>query len=45
MKDSLYGELSVISMRGCEDFCDQVDYYLKEWRRHDTDGTFLVDSA
>ena len=45
MKDSLYGELSVIGMRGCEDFCEQVDYYLKEWRRHDTDGTFLVDSA
>ena len=45
MKDSLYGELSVIGMRGCEDFCDQVDYYLKEWRRHDTDGTFLVYSA
>jgi len=45
MKDSLYGELSVIGMRGCEDFCDQVDYYLKEWRRHDTDGTFLVDSS
>ena len=45
MKDSLYGELSVIGMRGCEDFCEQVDYYLKEWRRHDNDGTFLVDST
>ena len=45
MKDSLYGELSVIGMRGCEDFCEQVDYYLKDWRRHDNDGTFLVDSS
>ena len=45
MKDSLYGELSVIGMRGCESFCEQVDYYLKDWRRHDNDGTFLVDSA
>ncbi len=45
MKDSLYGELSVIGMRGCEDFCEQVDYYLKDWRRHDNDGTFLVDST
>ena len=45
MKDSLYGELSVIGMRGCEDFANQVDFYLKEWRRHDTDGTFLVDTT
>ncbi len=45
MKETLYGELSVIGMRGCEDFASQVDYYLKEWRRHDSDGTFLVDSS
>ena len=44
MKDSLYGELSVIGMRGCEDFAMQIDSYLKEWRRHDNDGTFLVDA-
>ena len=45
MKDSLYGELSVIGMRGCEDFADQVDSYLKEWRHHDNDGTFLVNAS
>ncbi len=45
MKDSLYGELSVIGMRGCEDFANQIDSYLQEWRRHDSDGTFLVDAA
>ena len=44
MKESLYGELSVIGMRGCEDFVSQVDSYLKEWRRHDGDGTFLVEA-
>ena len=44
MKESLYGELSVIGMRGCEDFVNQVDSYLKEWRRHDNDGTFLVEA-
>ena len=43
MKDSLYGELSVIGMRGCEDFTAEVDSFLKEWRRHDNDGTFTVD--
>ena len=45
MKDSLYGELSVIGMKGCEDFASQVDYYLKDWRRHDTEGTFLVNAS
>ena len=45
MKDSLYGELSVIGMKGCEDFANQVDFYLKEWRRHDTEGTFLVNAS
>ena len=45
MKDTLYGELSVIGMRGCEDFTSQVDFYLKEWRRHDNDGTFVVEAS
>ncbi len=43
MKESLFGELSVIGMKGCEDFVAQVDNYLKEWRRHSDDNTFLVD--
>lgn len=45
MRDSLYGELSVIGMKGCEDFTEQVDFYLKEWRRHDNDGTFVVKAT
>ena len=45
MKDTLFGDLSVIGMRGCEDFVSEVDSYLKEWRRHDSDATFLIDSA
>ncbi len=44
MKETLYGELNVIGMRGCEDFVERVDYYLQEWRRHDSDGTYLVDA-
>ncbi len=44
MKESaLYGELSVIGMRGCEEFASQVDNYLKEWRRHGGEESFLVD--
>ena len=38
--DSLYGELGVIAMRGCDGFINQVDEYLKEWRRHDDDKDF-----
>ncbi len=45
MSESMFGELSVIGMNGCEDFANQVDFYLKEWRRHDNDGTFLVDAC
>ncbi len=43
MKDRYYGDLSVIGMRGCEDFVGQVDAYLREWRRHDDDMSFLVN--
>lgn len=42
MKETQYGELSVIGMRGCEEFAAQVDYYLKEWRRHGGDESYLV---
>ena len=42
MKDTLYGELTVIGMRGCEKFVSEVDAYLKEWRRHDNEETFLA---
>ena len=30
MKDSLYGELTVIGMQGSESFVERVDGYLKE---------------
>ncbi len=43
MKDSLYGELSVIGMKGCEQFVAQVDSYLKDWRRHSDEVSFIVD--
>lgn len=42
MKDSLYGDLSVIGMSGSEPFVLQVDSYLKEWRRHGGDGSFIA---
>ena len=36
MNDVLYGELSVIGMRGCEKFIAQVDAYLRESRQAPT---------
>ncbi|MBQ8340636.1 MAG: ribose-phosphate pyrophosphokinase [Clostridia bacterium] len=42
MKESLYGELCVVGMRGCEPFVQQVDNYLKEWRRHGGDESFVA---
>ena len=44
MKESLYGELSVIGMKGCEDFVAQVDAYLKEWRAEEGEDTYVVNS-
>ena len=42
MSDSFFGELSVIGMRGCEKFVEQVDYYLREWRSHSDDVSFIT---
>ena len=46
MKELLYGELAVIGMSGCEEFVDQVDRYLKEWRHNDSDesSTYVIDA-
>ena len=43
MKEALYGDLSIIGMKGCEEFVSQVDYYLKDWRRHGGDDTYIVE--
>ncbi len=45
MKESLYGELNVIGMHGCEDFVAEVDSYIKEWRQNDEVDSYLVDAS
>ena len=42
MNDNLFGPLSVIAMKGTEEFADQVDNYLKDWRWHVEDESFIV---
>ena len=40
MKESLYGELTVIGMKGSETFVQIVDNYLKDWRRHGAEAHY-----
>ncbi len=44
MKESLYGELSIVGMKGCEKFVEQVNDYLADWRRHDGDASYVIDA-
>ena len=37
------GELKIIGMKGCEKFAEQVDYYLKRWRKKE--NTFIADTT
>ena len=41
MKKALSGELSVIGLPGSESFVQQVDRYLREWRKSGEGETFL----
>ena len=42
MNDSFYGDLSIIGMRGFEAFTAEVDSYIKDWRRHVEDETYIT---
>ena len=46
MGNKYYGDLSIIGMKGCEDFLAKVDGYLHEWRSEDENTynpeTYLV---
>ena len=41
-KHTPYGDLALISMRGCEDISSKVDYYLKQWRGAEEDQSFVI---
>ncbi len=43
-KHTPYGDLAIISMRGCEDISSQVDYYLKQWRNIEDEQSFVIDA-
>ena len=39
-----FGELAIISMRGCEDIAASVDYYLSQWRERNEEESFVVEA-
>lgn len=41
MNEALFGELKVIAMKGTEEFTDQVDFYLRLWRKTGT-NSFII---
>ena len=41
-KHTPYGDLAIISMKGCEDISSKVDNYLKKWRNADEEDTYVV---
>ena len=41
-KHTPYGDLAIVSMRGCESISEKVDYYLKEWRGVEGDQSFVI---
>ena len=43
-KHTPFGDLAIISMRGCEDISSKVDYYLKQWRNVEGDESFVVSA-
>ena len=44
MKESLFGELSIVGMKGCENFVREVDAYLGEWRNHGAELSYLISA-
>ncbi len=37
-----HNKLGLISMRGCEEFCEKVEYYLKKWNNEEE--TFMIQA-
>ncbi|MBE6805688.1 MAG: ribose-phosphate pyrophosphokinase [Ruminococcaceae bacterium] len=44
-KHTPFGDLAIISMRGCEDISSKVDYYLKQWRGAEEDQSFVIPAT
>lgn len=43
-KHTPFGELAIISMRGCEEISSQVDYYLMQWRGMPEEHSYVIQA-
>lgn len=41
-KHTPFGELAIVSMKGCEEISKKVDTYLQQWRGTPEDETFII---
>ncbi len=41
-KHTPFGDLALISMRGCEELAKKVDYYLTQWREAPTGHSYVI---
>lgn len=44
-KHTPFGELAIVSMRGCEEISKKVDNYLQQWRGTPEDKTFIIPTT
>ncbi len=44
-KHAPFGDLALISMRGCEEISKKVDYYLTQWRKTSDGFSFVVPAV
>ncbi len=44
-KHTPFGDLALVSMRGCEDISEKVDYYLTQWRETPEGYSFIVPAV
>ena len=43
-KHTPFGDLALVSMRGCENISQKVDYYLTQWRETPDEHSFIVEA-
>lgn len=44
-KHKPFGDLAIISMRGCEELASKVEYYLKQWRDDAEDDGYVIPAS
>ena len=45
MEERIVGDLSIIAMRGCEEFAAQMDEYLREWHSREAEESYIAHTS